>query len=80
MWQCGLSVIAAAQAASSTLTFGLIGNADPALLPTPSYQISTGLDSNTTYTINRSLRNFCHVMQARRRLTPSPVSLRCPLP
>jgi ABC-type glutathione transport system ATPase component len=25
-------------------------------------EISTGLDSNTTYTIVKSLRNICHVM------------------
>lgn len=27
-------------------------------------EISTGLDSNTTYQITKSLRNICHVMKA----------------
>ena len=31
-------------------------------------EISTGLDSNTTHTIVKTLRNYCHVMQVGARV------------
>ena len=44
-------------------------------------EISTGLDSNTTHTIAKSLRNICHVMNVREEAAlPGAQPCRCRLP